>query len=106
MAYVLLALVIVGVWLFCLFDVITTDEGEVRHLPKFGWFLVTLLGFLPGAVLWMAFGRPRPVDGDRENVLWPPAAPGGASSPPPRGPDDDPDFLRDLDRRLRGDEDK
>ncbi|MQY06029.1 hypothetical protein [Actinomadura macrotermitis] len=27
----------------------------------------------------------------------------GPSSGGPKGPDDDPDFLRDLDRRLRGD---
>ncbi|POM25532.1 hypothetical protein BTM25_41800 [Actinomadura rubteroloni] len=96
MAYALVALVIVGAWLFCLFDVITTEEGEVRRLPKFAWFVVTLFGFLPGALLWLAFGRPRV----RPRVLTPSL--GGGYGP--KGPDDDPEFLRDLDRRLRGDD--
>ncbi|WP_019632327.1 PLDc N-terminal domain-containing protein [Actinomadura atramentaria] len=103
MAYALVALVIVGVWLFCLFDVITTEEREVRHLPKFGWFLVTLFGFLPGAVLWLGFGRPRPEAAARQGVLWPSGA--ASAGPAPRGPDDDPEFLRALDRRLHGEDD-
>ncbi|WP_344948632.1 PLDc N-terminal domain-containing protein [Actinomadura miaoliensis] len=101
MAYVLLALVLVGVWLFCLFDVLSTDEGEVRHLPKFGWFLIVLLSAFPGAGLWLALGRPR-----RPLVGTPGGALGGAPRPDaPKGPDDDPAFLRDLERRLRGGDD-
>ncbi|GLZ15197.1 hypothetical protein Acsp04_54320 [Actinomadura sp. NBRC 104425] len=98
MAYVLLALVLVGVWLFCLFDVLATDEEEVRHLPKFGWFLIVLLGAFPGAGLWLALGRPR-----RSLVGMPGAAPRPDA---PKGPDDDPAFLRELERRLRGDDDR
>jgi phospholipase D-like protein len=97
MVYVLLALIALGVWLFCLFDVLTTDEADVRHLPKFGWFLIVLLGFWLGVALWLLFGRPRPA-----------AAPTWADSPydpePVLGPDDDPDFLRNLDRQIRGED--
>ncbi|HEX2316091.1 MAG TPA: PLDc N-terminal domain-containing protein [Thermomonospora sp.] len=100
MLYVLLGLITVGVWLFCLFDVLTTDENDVRLLPKFGWFLLVLLGFLVGSALWLLAGRPRV-----------PAGPSGPRPPspgprpaPPRGPDDDPDFLRGLDRRIRGED--
>lgn len=110
MLYVLLGLITVGVWLFCLFDVLTTDEGDVRFLPKFGWFLVVLLGLQIGAALWLLFGRPRRTvvspghlerRGDAGSV-W-----RQATDPPPeapKGPDDDPDFMRNLDRRIRGDD--
>lgn len=103
MLYVLLALVALAVWLFCLFDVLTTDEGAVRNLSKFGWFLVVLLGLEPGAVLWLIFGRPRRsrVTADIRLGLPRTARPGPEA---PRGPDDDPEFLRSLDRRLRGDD--
>jgi hypothetical protein len=105
MVYVLLALILIGVWLFGLFDVLTTDESEVRHLPKFGWFLVVLLGSLLGAALWFALGRERvhvpPGSGGSPGTL--PGSPDLASEPP-KGPEDDPDFLRDLERRLRDEE--
>ncbi|WP_395109132.1 PLDc N-terminal domain-containing protein [Actinomadura sp. SCN-SB] len=106
MVYVLLSLILIGVWLFGLFDVLTTDESEVLHLPKVGWLLIVLLGLLPGAVLWLAVGRAK--------VPVPPGRPSGSASlpagvpesaaEPPRGPEDDPAFLRDLERRLRGEE--
>ncbi|MBG6086270.1 PLDc N-terminal domain-containing protein [Actinomadura viridis] len=101
MAYVLLSLVLIGVWLFALFDVITTGEGGVRHLPKFGWFLVVLLGMLPGAVLWLALGRARPSSPHAGEA---PERGRRAPTEAPKGPDDDPAFLRDLERRLREEE--
>jgi hypothetical protein len=102
MFYVLLALVALGVWLFCLFDVLTTDEADVRHLPKFGWFLIVLLGIWLGAILWLLAGRPRP-GSDTIAPTWP-GAPEPDGKELPRGPDDDPEFLRNLERRIRGDE--
>ncbi|GAA1525716.1 hypothetical protein GCM10009678_03870 [Actinomadura kijaniata] len=95
MAYALLALILVGVWLFCLFDVLTTDEADIRLLPKFGWFLAVLLFSLPAAVLWLVLGRPRRPE---------PATQEGPPPGAPKGPDDDPDFLRDLDRRIHGED--
>jgi hypothetical protein len=94
MLYVLVALIALGGWLYVLVEVLTTDEADVRSLSKFTWILIVLLTFWIGAILWSLFGRPRR---------------GGAPlhdrpSPPPRGPDDDPDFLQNLDRRLRGDD--
>ncbi|TDD80661.1 PLDc N-terminal domain-containing protein, partial [Actinomadura rubrisoli] len=59
MAFVLVTLLLLGIWLFCLLDVLSTDESEMRHLSKPAWFLVTLLGFLLGALLWLLDGRPR-----------------------------------------------
>ncbi|RAY15290.1 hypothetical protein DPM19_11310 [Actinomadura craniellae] len=92
MLYALLALIVLATWLYCLFDVMTTDEREVRLLPKFGWLLVVLLGLHIGSAAWLLFGRPR-----REVV----ERPSGPPPEAPRGPDDDPDFLRSLDRRIQ-----
>jgi hypothetical protein len=51
--------VFIFVWVYCLFDVITTEESHIRHLPKIGWFLVVLLLADIGSILWLCFGRPR-----------------------------------------------
>jgi phospholipase D-like protein len=94
MLYVLVALIALGGWLYALFEVLTTDEADVRSLSKFTWILLVLLTFWLGAILWLLFGRPR------RGLL----SARSRREPAPRGPDDDPDFLRNLDRRLRGDD--
>lgn len=114
MFYALLALIVLGIWMFCLIDVLTTDERQVRGLPKFGWFLIVLLGFEIGAALWLVFGRPRrtvpftalhaqglPADSMARHPAWGDLA---VRVEVPRGPDDDPDFLASLDRRIRGED--
>ena len=53
-----------------------------------------LLGFVLFGV-WLFLARPTRVPSIGNAA--------GPSSGAPKGPDDDPDFLRDLDRRLRGD---
>lgn len=53
-----LALIVLVLWLFCLFDVITTDAGLVRNLPKLVWLFIVLLLFDLGAILWLIAGRP------------------------------------------------
>jgi hypothetical protein len=53
-----LGLVVLALWVFCLIDVITTDEASVRNMPKTAWVLVVLLLFDLGAVLWLVAGRP------------------------------------------------
>ncbi|MDN3353989.1 PLD nuclease N-terminal domain-containing protein [Actinomadura sp. DC4] len=105
-----LVLVALGVWLYCLFEVLSTTEGDARHLPKFAWFMIVLLGFDLGAIAWLVFGRRRGFV-TADVTAWPPdfllSGDGGrteAGAPAPMGPDDDPEFLRQLDRRLRGDE--
>ncbi|GAA1343356.1 PLD nuclease N-terminal domain-containing protein [Saccharothrix algeriensis] len=47
-----------GLWLFCLVDVITTDDGDARNLPKFGWLLIVLFFPLVGSIAWLVAGRP------------------------------------------------
>lgn len=95
-------------FLYCLLDVVLSEPGLVRNLPKLVWVLIVLIVPLAGGIAWLVAGRP-------ENAT---AAPGSTRSrdhgrgrgkrggrrgrePPPMGPDDDPDFLRRLDDELR-----
>jgi len=55
----LLALVALGLWLFALFDVITTDSSLCRNLPKLLWVLLVVVLFDIGAVAWLLLGRPQ-----------------------------------------------
>jgi Phospholipase_D-nuclease N-terminal len=49
----------VVLWIYCIYDVITTDDAIIRHLPKALWLIIVVL--LPdlGSLLWLALGRPR-----------------------------------------------
>ena len=82
-------------------------ERSPRRLPRGVWVVIIVLLPIAGALLWFWLGRARP---EGQTGLGKPGG-GGAGGGPrrPRGPiapDDDPDFLRDLDRRLRDDERK
>lgn len=54
----LLGFLVIAVWIYCVFDVIATDNTLVRNLPKLAWLLIVV--FIPtvGAVAWLALGRP------------------------------------------------
>jgi hypothetical protein len=54
----LLTLVLLGVWLFAVIDVLVSDKGEVRNLPKWAWLVVVVLFMALGAILWFLLGRP------------------------------------------------
>ncbi|WP_158850273.1 PLD nuclease N-terminal domain-containing protein [Saccharothrix deserti] len=47
-----------GLWLFCLVDVITTQDGDARNLPKISWLLIVLFFPLVGSIIWLVAGRP------------------------------------------------
>jgi hypothetical protein len=83
--YGLLTIIELGLLVYCLIDCIQTDSTTVRNLPKLGWLLLILVFPLVGGIAWLVAGRPRPGPSRR----W---------ASPPRGPDDDPDFLRRLRR--------
>lgn len=54
-----LGLLVLGLWIFCLVDVMLSAESECRNLPKLVWLLIVV--FLPdiGSILWLVAGRPR-----------------------------------------------
>ena len=49
----------VVLWIYCICDVITTDDAIIRHLPKLVWLLIVLLLADIGSILWLGLGRPR-----------------------------------------------
>jgi hypothetical protein len=84
---VLLTLAIVFASIYAFVDCVQTDRRLVRILAKPVWLLVVLVPAL-GPLFWLVAGR-TDTRGGR-----PPQGP--ARPPGPRGPDDDPDFLRRL----------
>jgi hypothetical protein len=53
------ALLLLGIWLFCVIDVITTDDARCRNLPKMAWLFIVLLLPEIGSVAWLVAGHPR-----------------------------------------------
>jgi hypothetical protein len=81
-----------------IFTVFTTvfaaraNKAEVRLLPKWAWVLLCIAVPFFGGLLYLMVGRPLgrgPKPQKRKTVA----------------PDDDPNFLRDLDKKLRKEDD-
>ncbi|HUQ61898.1 PLDc N-terminal domain-containing protein [Lentzea sp.] len=54
----LFGVLMLGLVIFAVVDVITTDDGSVRNLPKLLWLLLVLLFPLVGSIAWFVAGRP------------------------------------------------
>ncbi|WP_327088110.1 PLD nuclease N-terminal domain-containing protein [Nonomuraea sp. NBC_01738] len=94
MAGVLVSLAVLAFWLYSMFDVITTPEDLIRNAPKPLWLLAVVLIPVLGGLTWLLAGRP---------LSTPPSRP-IPTPPTAKGPEDDPEFLRDLNRRMRDEE--
>ena len=87
------AFVVFGLWLYCIYDVITTEEVHVRNLPKMVWLFLVIFLFDIGALAWLLLGRPqnwqfaRPPQSRRGGAAESSQAAPGAASPL-----DDPDL--------------
>ncbi len=55
---VLIGPLVLVLCIFCVVDVITTREGEARHLPKWVWLVLVLFFPLVGSIAWLVAGRP------------------------------------------------
>jgi len=64
----LIGLVSFVLWVFSLVDVIGTDEGRMRHLPKVWWLLIALFFPFVGSIAWLVAGRPEQGTASRGNV--------------------------------------
>ncbi|WP_413757671.1 PLD nuclease N-terminal domain-containing protein [Streptomyces sp. MMBL 11-3] len=85
MLRVLMILVPLALSIYAFIDCITTDEKDVRYIPKPIWAILVLLFPLVGSISWLIVGRVR--------------TPGGSSRAGRGGwvaPDDNPDFLKSL----------
>ncbi|MEV6592205.1 PLD nuclease N-terminal domain-containing protein [Streptomyces acidicola] len=101
MLRVLMILVPLALSIYAFIDCITTQEQDVRHIPKPLWAILILLFPLVGSISWLIVGRDRSSTAGRL---------GGGSSRRPRGgwvaPDDNPDFLKSLDDDKKDDRNK
>ena len=99
-----LALVEVVLLVYCVLNVVTTPEAEVRNLPKLLWLLLVVVLPLVGGIAWLVAGRPTtaqrpgglPYKGNTGRF---PEydRPGRATA---QSPDDDEAFLRALRERA------
>jgi hypothetical protein len=92
----IVGLLLLALWLYCIFDVISTDSAAVRNLPKGLWLVLVLI--LPdiGALAWLMLGRP-------EKVGWRPGdtEPRRPRTRRPLGPEDSHDFIAGIEARDR-----
>src|SRR5579862_1790329 len=123
---VLFAVITVGFVVPCLINAARTPPHEFGRLSKEAWLVIIGALWAIGAVAWLLAGRrrqrtpPRPAYRQRgrgryqarhRHPAWRPAQPEYAPleipddvAPlglRPRGPDDDPEFLMELERRIR-----
>lgn len=126
LACVLFALITVGLVVPCVIDVVTSPPWAIRTLSKRTWLVVTIVLSVFGCTAWLIAGRPRrmPLVRRAPSVGMSPAEAfrrhpagramgfdldavqqGDISRGPrqvrPLGPDDDPEFLQELERRIR-----
>jgi hypothetical protein len=92
-----------ALWVYCLFDVIMSDDSRVRNLPKLTWIFVVLVTSVVGAVAWLVAGRPQgparslPYKGNRGAAYPEYERPGRFVA---TNPEDDAEFLRKVRERA------
>lgn len=76
----------IGFWAYAVVDCIVTDPKRVRGVSKPVWLIVVILFSAIGGILWFTIGKDRSPDpGVRLRIS---------------APEDDPQFLRDLDKEA------
>jgi hypothetical protein len=94
-----LALVMLALWIFCIIDVITTPESNMRNLPKMAWLGIVLV--LPdiGSIAWLVAGRNwQGKSGATAARTYPEYDKPGRAVP--TNPDDDDAFLKQVRERA------
>ena len=83
-------IIVAAVIIYALIDCIMSRAQEVRSISKIAWLATIILLPVLGALLWFLFGRPMrgPEPKNRQPRH-------------PTAPDDDPEFLRNLEIRRR-----
>ncbi len=126
LACALIILATVGFVLPCMLDITMTPDSEFSTLTKGTWLMIAGAFWIFGATAWLVVGRPRRLLSLHRSSPYPPggfdkaeslyrhpaartaggyAEPAGAvgfmTGRRPLGPDDDPEFLLELNRRIR-----
>ncbi|MFV0425578.1 MAG: PLD nuclease N-terminal domain-containing protein [Beutenbergiaceae bacterium] len=84
----LIALIILGLTVYGVVDCARADDRDRRGIPRWAWLVVIVLLPAIGSIIWLISSRTGRADG-------------GSTRPGPIAPDDDPQFLRELERRNR-----
>lgn len=91
-------LVVLALDIYCLIDIITSREDEVRNLPKIAWLLLVLFFPMVGSIAWLAAGRPVNALATRSTPAYPEYdRPGRATGVTPES---DEEFLRKVRERA------
>ena len=100
-------LILLALYIYCIFDVIATDEVLIRNLPKTVWVLIVIFVPTIGSLAWLLLGRPPyagffpgdtstrsagPIRGPEDDTRW---------TPPPPSPSADDERLRQGEDELR-----
>ncbi|MDA8368758.1 MAG: PLD nuclease N-terminal domain-containing protein [Nocardiopsaceae bacterium] len=106
----LITLFSIVLWVYAFFDALTTPAGEARNLPKILWLIIIVLFTPVGPLLWLFLGRPRSPAPEKHTAplaqetpidqLDPADFEKSSGNSRPLGPDDDPEFLRRLNKRI------
>ena len=124
---VLFAVFLAGCWLYCLTDAALTPADAFPGWRKRTWIILIAVTLIAGAIAWMIASRNWRsqrwssaaanliiIDRRGDSILWyshPPTETDdqgdktrrdGTGRSMPIGPDDDPDFLRELAQRIQG----
>lgn len=73
-------------YIFSIVDCALADRDRVRAVPKAAWVPIVVVFVVIGGILWFVIGRPRRGNTGRGRTL---------------APDDDPEFLKNLERERR-----
>ncbi|MET0422378.1 MAG: PLD nuclease N-terminal domain-containing protein, partial [Actinoplanes sp.] len=93
--YSLFVLLDLALLVAALIDCLSADEYAIRGLPRVAWVFLILLFSPIGAIVWFVAGRPPRAIRMSNGEMWRPTSPAR-----PKGPDDDPEFLRRQDEDL------
>lgn len=101
------ALIAFALWIYCIFDVIATEEMLIRNLPKTIWLMIVIFVPTVGAIAWLLLGRPpyagfrpgdtstrpaRPIRGPEDHPGWEPRERGAEDEDKKKGDDGDGGF--------------
>ncbi|AIR99853.1 PLD nuclease N-terminal domain-containing protein [Streptomyces glaucescens] len=93
MLRVLMFVVPLALSVYAFIDCISTDEQDIRHMPKPLWAILVLLFPLVGSISWLIAGKKRALAADGWSGVR-----GGGRSRQWVAPDDNPEFLKSLDQ--------
>ena len=57
--YIVFTIAYLALVIFALVDVITSNDGQIKHLPKIAWIILIVLLPLIGSIVWLIAGKDR-----------------------------------------------